>query len=125
VSENTFEPIESGTAAETAPPPARPTVTFMGNTYDLASLGALISGSLLMFMCLTCNQGIFCLPFVPIVVGVIGLLSADQAVDAKRTKLWSWLGVGMGGAVLALIGIAVLLYVALFVFVVIASGKSG
>jgi hypothetical protein len=125
MAENAFVPVEESAAAEVSPHPGRPAVTFMGNTYDLASLGALASGVLLLFMCMTCNQGFLCLPFVPIVAGIIGLLSARQAVNEERTKLWSWLGIGMGGAVLVLIGVAVLLYLAVVAVAVVSSGELG
>jgi len=93
--------------------PSRPTVTFMGNTYDLASLGALASGGLLLFLCLTCNQGMLCLPAVPIAAGVIGLLSAKRAVDEKRTRLWSWLGIGAGGLAIGIMVAGIIAWVGL------------
>jgi hypothetical protein len=34
-------------------------VTFMGNTYDLTALGALFSALLLVFICFSCNMGIY------------------------------------------------------------------
>ena len=110
--------------AETESPSRRPDVTFMGNTYDLASLGALASGLLLIFMCLTCNMGFYCLPFVPIIMGIIGLATAQQAVDSERTRLWSWVGVGTGVAVFLIIAVAVLGYIG-FMIVALASGGTG
>jgi len=130
MTDNTFiEPIEETPgnshvpAAQTTPSPERPTVTFMGNTYDLTSLGALASGLLLMFMCLTCNMGFYCLPFIPMIMGAIGLLTARQAVDSERTKLWSWIGLGLGGVVLMLIATAVFLYFGLVIVTFLASGE--
>jgi hypothetical protein len=74
--------------------PGRRTVTFMGNTYDLAALGALGSGAVVLFSCLTCNLGYYCLPFIPLLLGLVGIISAREAVNKERTRLWSWLGIG-------------------------------
>ena len=98
-------------------PPERPGVTFAGNSYDLASLGAMVLGLLTMFMCMTCNMGFFCLPFLPIILGLVGLISAGQAVDAQRTRLWSWIGLGAGLFFLILLAAAFVIYVALMVLV--------
>ena len=89
--------------------PGRRTVTFMGNTYDLAALGALGSGVLVLFSCLTCNLGYYCLPFIPLLLGLVGIVSAREALDKERTRLWSWLGVGAGivvivAGILAVVG---------------------
>ncbi|MBN2390814.1 MAG: hypothetical protein JXR84_08825 [Anaerolineae bacterium] len=89
--------------------PGGRTVTFMGNTYDLAALGALGSGVLVLFSCLTCNMGYYCLPFIPLLLGLVGIVSAREAVNKERTQLWSWLGIGAGivviiAGILAVIG---------------------
>lgn len=125
MSENTFEPGDKGApAAPEGARPQRPAVTLMGNAYDLTSLGALASGLVVLFTCLTCGTGVYCLPVVPIVMGAVGLLAARQSVDARRTRLWSWLGLGMGGLVVLAIAVAAALYVGLIVAAVIASEAS-
>jgi hypothetical protein len=93
--------------------PPRPSVTFMGNNVDLASLGALASAILMIFICLTCNMGIYCLPVVPLALGLVGLLMASRSVDMSRTRFWSWIGVGTGTIMLILLLIGILLYVGL------------
>jgi hypothetical protein len=103
-------------------PTSRPTVTFMGNTYDLAALVALTTGAVVLFLCLTCNQGVCILPLVPIIAGLIGLLSADRAADPARTRLHAWLGIGGGGLAILLIAAGVVAYVALIVLVAAAGG---
>jgi FtsH-binding integral membrane protein len=84
----------------------RRTVTFMGNTYDLTALGALASGALVLFSCATCNMGFYCLPFIPLLLGIVGIVSAREAVNEKRTRLWSWLGAGAG--IIILVGMVVM-----------------
>ncbi len=103
--------------------PESPQVTFMGNTYDLASMGALASGILMLFMCGTCNMGFYCLPFLPLVLGAIGLLAARDSVDEQRTRTWSWIGIGIGAAVLLLLGLAVIAYIGFIVFAVMVEGQ--
>ena len=103
---------EPGEKAQDSPTP-RPSVTFMGNNVDLASLGALASAILMIFICLTCNMGIYCLPVAPLALGLVGLLMASRSVDVRRTRFWSWIGVGTGTIMLILLLIAFLLYVGL------------
>lgn len=98
--------------------PKRRTVTFMGNTYDLAALGALASGALVLFSCITCNMGFYCLPFIPLLLGLVGIISAREAVNEARTRLWSWLGVGTG--IVVLVGLAVLFAGSCLLFALLA-----
>ncbi len=97
----------------------RPHITFMGNSYDITSVVAVVTGGMIFFSCITCNMGYYCLPIVPVVLGLVGLLSADDSVDPRRTRLLSWLGIGGGGIVLLLMVIGILLYVG---FIVLAIG---
>jgi hypothetical protein len=100
--------------------PAAPEATFRGNAYDLAALGALSSGIVILFSCLTCNLGYYCLPLLPLVLGLIGLLSARQSVEEERTRLWSWLGIAAGGFIVLLVIAGVVLYIAFIVLAVVA-----
>ena len=101
-----------------------PEATFKGNTYDLAALGALASGVVVLFSCLTCNMGFYCLPLLPLVLGLIGLLSSRQAVEEERTRLWSWLGIAAGGFIVLLTIAGVVLYIAFIVLAVVAQGSA-
>lgn len=104
------------------PAPRSPKVTFMGNTYDLLSVVTVVSGGLTLLSCLTCNMGYYCLPILPIVLGIVGVLSAHQSVDRERTRLLSWLGVAAGGIILLLFLVAVALYVGFIVVMMVAGG---
>jgi hypothetical protein len=99
-----------------------PEATFKGNTYDLAALGALASGVVVLFSCLTCNMGFYCLPLLPLVLGLIGLLGARQSVEGERTRLWSWLGIAAGGFIVLLTIAGVVLYIA-FIVLAVAAGQ--
>lgn len=103
--------------------PAGPKVTFMGNTYDLMSMGALATAAFTLLSCLTCNMTFYCLPFLPLILGLVGLLQAREAVDEKRTRLWSWLGIGGGGVALLLMLLGIITYIGLIVVAMVAEGR--
>ena len=127
-----LEPPEKG--AEPALPspgpaepalPARPQVTFRGNTYDLMSLGSLATAALLLFLCVTCNMGYYCLPLISLVLGAAGLLGARQSVEMKRTRLWSWLDIAAGGVFLLLIVLCFILYFGFLALMIITAQEWG
>ena len=86
------------------PRTSRPRADFRGNSYDLTALAALGIGLVVLLMCVTFGQFVYCLPFIAIVLGIIGLVLGRDAVDPQRTRLWSWLGIG-GAGVSLLVGI--------------------
>ncbi len=96
-------------------------VTFRGNAVDLAALGAVISGALVLLTCLSCGMGVYCLPFIPLLLGVIGLASAPGGVDVERTRLFSWLAIGAGGAMILLIALGALLYIVMIIVMAMSS----
>lgn len=112
------KPAPAGAGAS----PQRPAVTFMGNTYDLVALGALASGLLVGFLCLTLNYGIYFLPFLPLILGLIGVFTARQAVDEQRAKTYSWIALGIAGGILLLavlcIFLAIVFYALMFLMVI-------
>jgi hypothetical protein len=99
-------------------PPPPPQVTFRGNSYDLISLGSLATGGLILFSCVTCGMGYYCMPVIAVVLGAIGVLGARQAVERERTRLWSWLGIAAGGFILLIMAAAFVLYIA---FIILAA----
>lgn len=99
-----------------------PQVNFMGNTYDLLAVSGVVTSLILMFICLTCNMGFYCLPFIPLGLGLLGLLTAQDAVDAKRTQTLSWVNIGIAGAILLIGVICMVLYIGLMVFIAAEGG---
>jgi hypothetical protein len=69
-------------------------------------------------------MGVYCLPLLPLVLGLIGLLSARQSVEEERTRLWSWLGIAAGGFLVLLAIAGVVLYIAFIVLAVAAGGTT-
>lgn len=96
----------------------RSTVTFMGNNYDLTAVVAVTVGGVVLLSCFTCNIGWYCLPFIPIILGIITLVSAQDSVDPERTKLLSWISIGSGAAIIILAALMIVAYF-LFLFFVI------
>jgi hypothetical protein len=86
--------------------------TFFGNAYDLAAFGALGSGVLALVSCATCNTVYYCLPLLPIALGVVGLVAAEQSVDIRRTRTWSWIGIAAGIIIMLAALAAIALYIA-------------
>ena len=99
---------------------SRPGITFQGNSYDLTAVIGVTIGAVVVLSCATCNLGFYCLPFIPIILGIIGLAAAKDAVDPDRTKLLSWFSVGSGAAILLLMFVFVALYVGFIVFTIMA-----
>ena len=116
--------VHPGETPGSKPPPTRPTVTFMGNAYDLTSLGALASGLLVLFMCLTCSVGFYCLPFIPLVLGLIGVIASRNAVDSQRTATYSWIGLGIGAIILILLAACVVLYFVLVGWIIYGENQA-
>lgn len=92
-------------------------VTFEGNNTDLMAVaGVIITGTIV----LSCVPGGSCLWWLlPLILGIIGLISADQSVDPDRTRKFSWISIGVSGLLLLLM-IALISAYFLFVFVLIA-----
>jgi hypothetical protein len=121
--QSTPEPVVTDTEVEVAAPEReKPTVTFMGNSYDLMSVVAVTLGGMILFTCFTCNFGYYCLPFIPVILGIIALISAKDSVDPERTKLLSWIGIG-SGAFFIIIGL--LAFIAYFAFLFFVIGMEG
>ncbi len=100
----------STSEAETAP---KSVVTFEGNNYDLAAVVGVTIGGIVLLSCATCNLAFYVLPFLPIILGLVGLLTAKDSVNPERTKLLSWLSLGSGALILLLILFLVIAIIAI------------
>ena len=95
---------------------------FEGNAHDLTALIALICGAIVLLICVSCGLGIYLLPVVAIVLGVIGVMMAKNAVNPQRSQLWSWLGIGSGVVAVLLALFAFAVYIILIFGFVKGSG---
>jgi hypothetical protein len=69
--------------------------------------------------------GVYLLPFLPLILGLIGLITAKDSVNPERTRLLSWISIGSGAAILLLILLVIILYLGFFVFAIASEGNGG
>ena len=98
--------------------------TYKGNAYDVTSLIALISGVGILLLCLTCNLGYYLIPFLAIILGIVGVVMAQKSVNPQRTRLLSWLGIGSGAIVALIILAGIAIYIFFIILIVRSSGYS-
>ncbi|MGB8644139.1 MAG: hypothetical protein WCF84_02805 [Anaerolineae bacterium] len=107
-------------------PPAPPLITqeYRGNQYDLYSLLAGTLGGATLLMCFSGGIAYYCLPIVPLVLGIIALRRANTAADPRRTRNLAWIGIAGGGigTLLLLVMIAFFVLYLGIIFAVIGSG---
>lgn len=112
----------SPTLAVPAAPPA-PEKRYEGNSFDLYALIAGIVGATSLAMCFSGNMMIYCLPFVPLVFGIIALRNSARALNPSRTRTMGWIGVAAGAfgiLVLVLFAVVMMVY---FVFIATIMGN--
>ena len=97
-----------------APPvpaaPVKPAPSFLGNANDLVALIAAVAGAAIFGSCFA-SVAAWC---VPLVLGIIGLVLAKEAVDPKRARLLSAVGV-VSMVVLFLLFIAFIVLYVIFI----------
>ncbi len=107
--------------ASPAPQTQAPAPTFVGNFNDVLAIVAATLAGVTAFGCLTMFYGLYCLPAITLVVGVVALVNAKSSLQPDRTKRWGWISLGTGSVFLvimvALVLLFVLFYVAMFAFV--------
>jgi hypothetical protein len=103
---------------------ANPVITFQGNNYDLAAVVGVTIGGITLLSCASFGLATYCMPFLPVILGVIGLVAAKDSVNPERTKLLSWISVGIGAVILLLILALVIIYIVFIAAVVANEGNS-
>jgi hypothetical protein len=95
-----------------------PEKKYSGNDYDLYAVIAGTLGGSTLLMCMSFNMALYCLPIVPLVLGIIALRRANSSVDPGRTRNLALLGIAGGGmGILFLLAMIVLMIVYLcFIF---------
>ncbi len=117
-------PTPSSSSLNTNAPPPLVTEQYRGNQYDIYSLlGATLGGTVLA-LCFSANFAFYCLPIVPLVLGIIALRNAHASVDPQRTRNLAWVGIA-GGGLGTLLTICMIMFFVLyfgFIFLAITSG---
>lgn len=76
-----------------------------GDRWAIAAL-AIVASTLI-----SCVPGLNCLsPLVPLIVGIVTLTKAKNAVDPSRARLYGWLAVGLGALFLLVFVVAIAVY---------------
>ncbi len=102
---------------ETLPAAAPAPREYRGNWTDIVGLLAAMLGMAAVAPCFM--GGLFsCLPLI---LGAVGLLSAKDAVDPRRTRILSWTGIGLSAIVYVLIALFVFCYFAFVLLAVLTS----
>ena len=101
----------------------KPTITFQGNSYDLAAVVGVTIGGITLLSCATCNLGFYLLPFLPLILGLVGLIAAKDSVNPERTRLLSWISIGSSAVILLLILAVVILYIGFIAYAVANEGS--
>ncbi len=109
----TPEPTERALPVPAVPSPTpEPEKRYEGNSYDLYALIAGIVGITSLGLCFSGNMLLYCLPLIPLVLGIVALRNSSRSLDPSRTRTLGWIGVGAGT-----FGIAILVLFALFMVV--------
>lgn len=82
-----------------------------------------IIGAVTVLSCASFGLATYCMPLLPVILGVVGLAAAKDSVNPERTRLLSWISIGMGGIILLLILALVVLYIVFFGFAIANEGK--
>lgn len=102
---NQTSPLPSWTPP-TNPSPLAPLTetqpTAEGDRWGIAAMAVVFT------TLISCIPGLNCLaPFVPLVVGIITLTKARNAVDPNKARLYGWLATGLG--IITILGIIILI----------------
>jgi hypothetical protein len=85
----TVEALPAPAAAPVPAAPAKPAPSFLGNANDLVALIAAVSGAAIFGACFA-SLAAWC---VPLVLGIIGLVLAKEAIDPRRARILSAVGI--------------------------------
>jgi hypothetical protein len=91
------------------PPPGYSTVPADAQPTTSGDRWALIALAVSLTVLLSCVPGLNCLAFLaPLVVGIIALVQAKNAVDPSRARMYGWIATGVGILILLVfVGIVV------------------
>lgn len=82
---------------------------YRGNQNDV---GALIGAVLAITMIASCSGGIYCLPIITLVMGILFWLNAPQAINPQRTRVFAGISLGISGFIL----MAIFCFIAFYIF---------
>lgn len=84
---------------------------YQGNNQDLNAFLAMLMG---VFTLASCCGAAYCLPFAAVVLGILALINAKDAIDPRRTRQQAWIGIFSGGCLATVILGGIAFYVFLY-----------
>jgi hypothetical protein len=90
---------------------------YQGNSQDLSAFLAAILGAITIFSCM---GGIYCLPIVGTILGILAFTNSKHAVEPRRTRILAGIGIGVGTFLLLLVVLYALLIVGLIIIALLA-----
>jgi hypothetical protein len=107
-----LEPPDTPTAPDLLA--SRGTV-YRGNGYDITALIAAVTGLLAILSCATFGYMMYCLPLLPLALGLVGVLTTRRAADPGRSRVFGWIGLGTGALTTLILVVLVMLWFSLMV----------
>ncbi len=106
-------PQEATTAPEM---PALPPKLYQGNGWDITALLATATGVLAILSCGSFGFMVYCLPVLPLILGIVAVVAARRAAEPRRSRVLGWIGLGSGAlTTVLLIALALVWVVAMVV----------
>jgi hypothetical protein len=94
---------------------------YRGNSQDVAALIAVVAALTTLSSCM---GGVYCLPLILLVIGVVLYSGAQTAVDPRRTRIFAGVSIGVGGLFVLFI-FSYIAFVAVVLAVSFGLGASG
>jgi hypothetical protein len=92
--------------------------TYRTNNNDLLAMATALMALVTLF---SCFGGVYCLPFITILLGVAAYANAPAALNPERTRLFASIGVGISAFMFLLLFAFIVLYVAFFFLIFLAA----
>ncbi len=92
---------------------------YRGNQTDV---GAMMAALLGLITLASCFGGLYCLPILGLILGVVAYRGAQNAIDSQRTKVLAIIGMVTGGLFVFAIFAVISLYVGIFVLAAASAG---
>lgn len=86
---------------------------YRGNQNDVGALAAAI---MMLTMIASCSGGVYCLPILGLILGILFWLNAPQALNPQRTRVFAGISLGISGLILLAIFCFIAFYIFIFAF---------
>ncbi len=101
-----------------------PRATFVGNTNDLIALISLILALTSLALCFSFSYGVYCLPVIALLFGIVALATGRSSLQPERTRQWGWISVGISSAMVLLVLLLCICMAAIYGAMIVGTLKS-